>query len=235
MAQADYVIANQSAPNVRSEMNEIFNAIATNNSGATEPTTTFPYQWWYDSSTNLLKIRNADDDAWIALFLFNQTTDTWSFQSLDVIDGISFDGGSDYLNTYEKGTFSPEVSPQIGSYTSITYNEQNGKYTKIGNVVFFNIYIIINAVNTTGGSGSLEIDGLPFTSDNTDGDFAIITTRLTGVDIPANSIGVVGRVSKNTTRFRFYSNEDDGVGPVVDATAIAASDNFFCSGFYFSS
>ena len=78
MAQADYSVANQSASDVRAEMNEIFSAIATNNSGAIAPTTTFAYQWWYDTSTNILKIRNAANDAHIAIATFDQTNDKWS-------------------------------------------------------------------------------------------------------------------------------------------------------------
>ena len=65
MAQHDYNIANQTAANARADINNVLAAIATNNSGASEPSTTFANQWWYETDTNLLKIRNEANDAWI--------------------------------------------------------------------------------------------------------------------------------------------------------------------------
>ena len=76
MAQHDYIINNQTFPSYRTDHNNSLSAIASNNSGATEPSTTYAYQWWYDTSSNILKLRNADNDAWINIGTFNQTTDT---------------------------------------------------------------------------------------------------------------------------------------------------------------
>jgi hypothetical protein len=42
-------------------------AIATNNRGATEPATTYAYQWWPDTTTGLLKIRNAANSGWVTV------------------------------------------------------------------------------------------------------------------------------------------------------------------------
>jgi len=70
MAQAtDYVLANQSGANFRSELNTILAAIVSQNSGATAPTTTYAYQLWIDGGVSpaLLKIRNAANDAWITI------------------------------------------------------------------------------------------------------------------------------------------------------------------------
>ena len=70
MAQAtDYVLANQSGANFRSELNTILAAIVSQNSGATEPTTTYAYQLWIDTGVSpaLLKIRNAANDAFITI------------------------------------------------------------------------------------------------------------------------------------------------------------------------
>ena len=70
MAQAtDYVLANQSGANFRSELNTILAAIVSQNSGSTEPTTTYAYQLWVDSGVSpaLLKIRNGANNAWITI------------------------------------------------------------------------------------------------------------------------------------------------------------------------
>ena len=65
MAQHDYNIANQSGADFRADLNNALLAIATVNSGATEPSTTFAHQLWVDTSNSVLKIRNAADNAWI--------------------------------------------------------------------------------------------------------------------------------------------------------------------------
>ena len=70
MAQAtDYLIANQSGANFRTELNAILAAIVSQNSGSTAPATTYAYQWWIDNGVApaLLKIRNAANDAWITV------------------------------------------------------------------------------------------------------------------------------------------------------------------------
>lgn len=67
MAQHDYVIANGTGAAVRSDLNNALAAIATNNSGALEPTTMYAYQLWADTTTGLLKIRNAANNAWITV------------------------------------------------------------------------------------------------------------------------------------------------------------------------
>jgi len=67
MSQADYDIANQAGAAFRAELNAHLAAIVSNNSGATAPATTFAYQWWADTATGLLKIRNAANSAWVTV------------------------------------------------------------------------------------------------------------------------------------------------------------------------
>lgn len=67
MAQHDYNIANQSGLAFRSDLNNALAAIVSQNSGASEPSTTYAYQWWADTTTGLLKIRNAANSAWVTI------------------------------------------------------------------------------------------------------------------------------------------------------------------------
>ena len=67
MAQHDYIIANQSGAAFRSDLNNGLAAIVSQNSGAAQPSTTYAYQWWADTTTGLLKIRNAANIAWITI------------------------------------------------------------------------------------------------------------------------------------------------------------------------
>ena len=90
MATHDYVIANQGFPSFRSDLNSVLQAIVSNNSNATAPSTTYAYQMWYETDTNNWYMRNADNDAWITLATFNQTNDTVNFiDSSTTVAGIS--------------------------------------------------------------------------------------------------------------------------------------------------
>jgi len=90
MATHDYVIANQGFPSFRSDLNDVLQAIVSNNSNATAPSTTYAYQMWYETDTNNWYMRNADNDAWITLATFNQVTDTVNFiDSSSTVVGIA--------------------------------------------------------------------------------------------------------------------------------------------------
>lgn len=72
MAQHDYIIADQPGLAFRTDLNEGFAAIVSNNSGPTEPATTFAFQWWADTTSGVLKQRNAGNNDWIDIL--NLTT-----------------------------------------------------------------------------------------------------------------------------------------------------------------
>jgi hypothetical protein len=76
MAQHDYVIANGTGAAVRSDLNNALAAIVSQNSGATEPATMYAYQFWADTTTGLLKLRNAANNAWITLRQLDGDFDT---------------------------------------------------------------------------------------------------------------------------------------------------------------
>ena len=65
--QADYVVSNGTGAAVRSDINGQLAAIVSNNSGASAPATTYAYMLWADTSTNLLKLRNGANSAWITI------------------------------------------------------------------------------------------------------------------------------------------------------------------------
>jgi len=78
MAQHDYVIDNQTAPNFRADLNNALAAIVSTNSGSSAPSTTYANMMWYDTTTDILKIRNEADDNWINLGTLDQSTNTFS-------------------------------------------------------------------------------------------------------------------------------------------------------------
>jgi len=73
MSQHDFDIANQTASSARADINNALQALASCNSGNTEPNTTYANMLWYETDTNLLKMRNEADTGWISLFYVDQT------------------------------------------------------------------------------------------------------------------------------------------------------------------
>jgi len=73
MSQHDYDIANQSSAAFRSDLNLALKALASLSSGDAAPSTTYANMLWYETDTNILKMRNEADDAWISLFYLDQT------------------------------------------------------------------------------------------------------------------------------------------------------------------
>lgn len=109
MAQHDYVIANQSGLSFRTDLNNALSAIVSQNSGATEPSTLYAYQWWADTTTGLLKIRNAANSAWV-------TVGTLASANLGLLTTAS--ASSTYL-ALAGGTITGNL--EIGSTGSLTF------------------------------------------------------------------------------------------------------------------
>ena len=72
------------------------------------------------------------------------------------------DGG--LLNDFERGSFTPSFT-STGTAPTLTYLAQVGTYTKVGNLVTCHGRVRVNAV-TGAGTGSLQITGLPFATQN---------------------------------------------------------------------
>ena len=116
MAQHDYNIANQTASDARTDINNVLEAIATNNSGTGVPSTTFPNQWFYDTDNQLLKIRNNTTTTYLNVGYIDQTN---GFEILDDTHVVNTSGtqtgllGDQATSTWETGTGTTEslISP----------------------------------------------------------------------------------------------------------------------------
>jgi len=63
----DYTIANDTGANVRSDLNSVLAAIQTLNSGSSDPSANVAFQLSVNTTSNLLKIRNAANNAYIEI------------------------------------------------------------------------------------------------------------------------------------------------------------------------
>jgi hypothetical protein len=132
--------------------------------------------------------------------------------------------GANTLDDYEEGTFTPTISLGVGS---ITYSSQQGKYTKIGNVVFVRIRIALSAGTASGSH--LTIAGLPFTVD-TPAPACLGECNSSFFNSTSTNAPLV-QIEGASTIIRFYkTNASDFVGTDMNAAASAAIQ---ISGFYY--
>jgi len=61
------VLDNAAGATFRADINNALLALISNSSGASAPGTTYAYQFWADTTTGLLKLRNAANSAWITV------------------------------------------------------------------------------------------------------------------------------------------------------------------------
>lgn len=115
----------------------------------------------------------------------------------DRIDGLDI----------EQGSFTPTIVGGTSAGVG-TYSVQQGRYTKIGKLVFLDIALQITAHT---GSGVLRIGGLPFTSENTTGltqplslennSLTLTSGHVAYAEVPPNTnyIGIVSSATGTTS------------------------------------
>ena len=68
MATHDYVLDNASGAAFRTDLNNALSAIATNNSNNTDPATTYASQFFANTSTGIMRLRNTANNDYVNLF-----------------------------------------------------------------------------------------------------------------------------------------------------------------------
>ncbi len=66
------------------------------------------------------------------------------------------------LDWYEEGTWTPALTFETAGDVNVAYTTQSGRYTRIGNKVFVDAYILTSTFTHTTAVGALKITGLPF-------------------------------------------------------------------------
>ena len=85
--------------------------------------------------------------------------------------GLTFNGdtaAANALDDYEEGTWTPTFIGSSGNPT-VNYAVQNGKYTKVGNIVTLSLQMNTNSVSGGSSSSMLRISGIPFDSNGAAG------------------------------------------------------------------
>ena len=132
-----YTIANDTGANVRSALNGVLGAIQTLNSGSSDPSANVAFQLSVNTTSNLLKIRNAANNGYITIGNVTQTN-----LGLAPLAGATFTGKvtHNYTSslTIPSGTTAQrDASPAVGMFRhNSTLNQfegyNNGQWGAIG-------------------------------------------------------------------------------------------------------
>lgn len=154
MATHDYVIANADGATVRADINSALAAIVSNNSNASSPSTTYAYQWWFDTSTNILKIRNSANNAWVSLTTIDQSSNTANlvFDDANQTFSKAQRGSITQVNSASGGTITPDFS--LNNHFLLSDNAGNGTLAADNS----GAYTLANPTNLVAGqTGSIFV------------------------------------------------------------------------------
>jgi len=142
--------------------------------------------------------------------------------------GISFADNGDVLDIYrDSESFTPVVTFGGGS-TGVTYSTQAGRYTRIGNMVMFNIAIVLTSKGTD--TGVFSITGLPFSVATTNS-LAPTSHRLSYITTGATWL----YSAVNGSAVLVYAASSGGLQTPISNTNVADNSQFYIQGTYFTS
>jgi len=125
MSQHDMDVANGPGATFRADMNNALQALASNSVGPLSPPTTFPCQWWGDTTGNRLRRRNSANSAWIDM------------GPLDALSYLLISGGTltGPINDATPQTIASATTTDIGVATSnVVYISGTTPITGLGTI-----------------------------------------------------------------------------------------------------
>lgn len=153
MAQAEYLIEDQSGASFLVDINSILDAIKTINSGGTAPTDTEAGMLWGDTSnasTYYLKQRNNDDTAWVTLFIYDVATQTIQ-PAVEEQALKTFINNKEFFPSTQLTAIGGETSVEVGDNTDVAVYK-NGTlltittdYTLNGDGVTIDLVVALSA------------------------------------------------------------------------------------------
>lgn len=178
------------------------------------------------SSTNLALV-TWDGTAGNSLLNNSTTLSSLGAMALPATGSVQFGSGTPLAN-YVESTFTPGISFGGGT-TGITYSQQIGKYTQIGDVVFF--VCDITLTNKGSSTGTARVTGLPVTNGATA--TTITAVLFTNITLTVLYTNVAIQVNGFTTADINQVGSAQANAAITD-TGFANTSGVFLSGFYYT-
>ena len=117
----DYNLANATGADFRTDLNNVLQAVLTNNSSATEPSTTAAYMWWFDTANSVLKVRNSSDTGWVTLPVSISADNTVNIDggTVNGITSFSFNSGSTVTSVLDEDDLNSNSASALATQQSI--------------------------------------------------------------------------------------------------------------------
>ena len=160
-SNGDLQIANQGFPAFRGDLNEVLLAIYSCQSGTSTPANNYANSFFYDTTNNVLKFRNEDNDAYITIMGFDQSADTTT--------NIVSDATQQFSKAQIPSTFQDTFASVSGTFNFDTYqnfivtlasgaNALANPTTEASNVGQTGVFIFIQPSSSSAGTISLIAD-----------------------------------------------------------------------------
>jgi hypothetical protein len=129
---------------------------------------------------------------------------------------------------YAEGTWTPQLSDGTND---MTMSGSNGRYTKIGRVVYITSFVQTSSLGSA--SGNIQLDDLPFTSSSASSSSSgLHCSRGIGLAVTA-SVQVSAHILTNNTSCPLYTWDGTDGSSAMQASEWTADGACFFSGFYF--
>lgn len=162
------------------------------------------------------------------LFASGGTGSVPAFTATPSVTSITLGGGTALAN-YLQGTFTPAIAFG-GSSTGVTYSSQTGEYTRIGNVIYYSVAIILSSKGAQ--TGNATITGFPVTVGGNPSMTAI--NYFSGITLTALYTNIAGYLAATTVMSLFQSASTQNAAAITDVMFSNGSQLYF-SGMYFIS
>lgn len=147
-----------------------------------------------------------------------------SFSATPTVTSITFGSGTALANYVDPTSWTPALSFG-GSSTGITYSTQTGIYSRIGNIVYFSLQIVLSSKGAQ--TGNAAITGFPLTISGSDlGIYAVDAVQLT-----YTSAYVVAQLSSGSG-IRLFAESSASNTVVLTNTAFANNTGITINGMY---
>jgi hypothetical protein len=115
MSQHVMTLNNQAGAALRADLNNALQALVGNSSGAAAPATMFAFQFWADTTTGLLKVRNAANTAWVTIGTLASTNLGLATLGANAFTADQTHGGFNIINAILKQTGEVRAAPAINT------------------------------------------------------------------------------------------------------------------------
>ncbi len=142
--------------------------------------------------------------------------------------GVSFDSGTNTLAAYETGTWTPTIQFG-GASVGMTYSVQEGKYQRVGDIVFINFQVTLSAKGSS--TGAAKLLGVPFPNTTVSPVYSKLLFSPTTLTITSGRDPFLD-IGSGSSQFNIRANDTTTVYE-LDNTNFTNTSRVRTSGFYF--